>query len=157
MGKTVQGLQDYLVAQLRGDYAHAPFGQATADWPAALRGVRPAGCHHAAWQILEHMRIAQWDILEFSRRADHISPDFPSGYWPRSPSPPDEAAWNSSIAQFQRDREAMQRMVADPSADLYRPFPHGTGQTLLKESLTLASHNSYHTGQLMILRQLLGI
>jgi hypothetical protein len=149
-------LRSYLVAQLGSEYAHAGFHKAIDDWPARARGDRPGGSHHSAWEIVEHLRIAQWDILEFSRSADHASPEWPEGYWPSSPAPVDDGAWESSIAAFDRELAAMQALVSDPAVDLYQVFAHGTGQTLLKESLTLASHNSYHIGQLMILRKLLG-
>jgi len=150
-------LRDHLVAQLNSDYAHARFRTAVAGWPAKSRGVRPSGAPHSAWEILEHLRIAQWDILEFSRSARHVSPEFPGGYWPQGPVPPDEAHWEAAIAGFGRDLESMQALVSDPGSDLHARFPHGDGQTLLRESLTLASHNSYHIGQLMTLRRMLGI
>ena len=152
-----EDLRSYLVAQLGGEYAHAGFHQAIGDWPVKVRGARPDGSHHSAWEILEHLRIAQWDILEFSRSADHVSPEWPEGYWPSSRAPEDESAWEASVAAFDRDLAAMQALVSDRAVDLYAVFPHGTGQNLLKESLTLASHNSYHIGQLMILRKLLGL
>jgi hypothetical protein len=105
---------------------------------------------------VEHMRIAQWDILEFSRNPKHVSPEFPEGYWPSSDAPPDANAWRRSIAGFHADLGALQNLVKDSKSDLFRPFPHGDGQTLLREALLVADHNAYHVGQLVILRRLLG-
>ena len=102
------------------------------------------------------MRIAQWDILEFSRRADHVSPEWPEGYWPRDGSPPDGGAWSKSIERFQSDLQALQKLVTDPSTDLYAPIPHGSGQTVLREALLAADHNAYHLGELVVVRRLLG-
>ncbi|HLJ13011.1 MAG TPA: DinB family protein [Bryobacteraceae bacterium] len=141
--------------QMRG--AHVDFDKVAADFPAKLRGTKPPGAEHAAWQLLEHLRIAQWDILEFSRNPKHVSPKWPEGYWPKNPTPPTPAAWAKSITQFCTDLRAMQELVADPNTDLLAPFPHGDGQTLLREALLLADHNSYHLGQLVLVRRLLGV
>ena len=121
------------------------------------RGERPAGQPHTLWRLLEHLRIAQWDILEFSRRADHVSPAWPDGYWPPEDGPPDDAAWEKSIEAVQRDREAFAELLADEGRDLFEPFAWGQGQTLLREALLIADHNAYHIGQMVTLRQLLGI
>ena len=121
----------------------------------ALRGKKPRGAPHTAWQLLEHMRIAQWDILEFSRNPRHASPKWPDGYWPETAAPPDEAAWDKSIKRFRADLKAMQKLVADPANDLFAPFAHGDGQTLMREVLLVADHNAYHIGQLVLLRRLL--
>jgi hypothetical protein len=102
------------------------------------------------------MRIAQWDILEFSRNPAHVSPPFPAGYWPNGDAPPNTAAWDRSIEAFRADLKAMQDLVTDPAVDLFSPFPHGQGQTLLREALLLADHNSYHLGQLVTVRRFLG-
>ena len=141
---------------LRGGHAHATFDDVMTDWPAKLRGVKPKGAPHTAWQLLEHLRICQWDILEFSRRADHVSPEMPKGYWPSSEAPPDEEAWNASLAAFKADIGQMEKLVADPKTDLFARIPHGDGQTILREALMLADHNAYHLGQLVLLRRLLG-
>jgi len=106
--------------------------------------------------LLEHLRIAQWDILEFSRNAKHQSPNWPSGYWPQDEAPPSASAWTNSVRSFEKDSKAMQSLVADPKSDLYAPFPWGEGQTLLREALVVADHNAYHVGQLVDLRRLLG-
>ena len=132
------------------------FDQAIADLPANLRGTKPHGSPHSAWELLEHLRIAQRDMLEFSRNAKHVSPKWPAGYWPASVAPPDEAAWNRSVEGFNDDLAAMRKLVADPASDLYTPFAHGEGQTLLREALQLADHNAYHIGELVSLRRVLG-
>jgi len=132
------------------------FDQAIADLPANLRGTKPHGSPHSAWELLEHLRIAQRDMLEFSRNAKHVSPKWPAGYWPASVAPPDEAAWNRSVEGFNDDLATMRKLVADPASDLYTPFAHGEGQTLIREALQLADHNAYHIGELVSLRRVLG-
>ena len=148
-------LRQHLLAMLETGHAHVSFETAVRDWDPALRGARPAGGPHSAWQLVEHLRIAQWDILEFSKSANHVSPAYPDGYWPTTEAPPSDGAWNESVGRFGADLEAMQALVSDPGRDLYARIPHGDGQTLLREALTLASHNSYHIGQLMVLRKTL--
>jgi len=149
-------LQDELIRLLSGEGAHADFEEAVRDFPSELRGAKPAGAPHSAWELLEHLRIAQWDMLEFSRDPQHQSPEWPSGYWPAQAAPPDEAAWERSVAQFRSDREAMKKVVSDPNSDLFKPFAHGNGQTLLREALQTADHNAYHVGELVFLRRMLG-
>jgi len=149
-------LRQHLLDLLVGGHAHATFDAAIKGIPPSLRGKRPRGAEHSPWEILEHMRIAQWDILEFSRNAEYRSPDWPSGYWPQTPAPPDENAWDKSIRAFRRDRKAMCDFAADPSIDLYAKIPHGDGQTILREALLVAGHNSYHLGELVLVRRLLG-
>jgi len=136
--------------------AHLDWPEALKDFPARLRGVRPPGAEHSAWELLEHVRLAQWDILEFSRDPKHVSPDFPSGYWPSSAAPPSAAAWEKSVKKFFRDRREMQKLVTSPKTDLFAPIPGGSGQTVLREALLIADHNAYHLGQLILLRRLLG-
>jgi hypothetical protein len=151
-----QSLRDHLLYLLKGSGAHLNFDAAVADLPAELRGVKPPGLPHSAWRLLEHMRIAQWDILEFSRNAKHVSPKFPDGYWPTGDGPLDNAAWDRSVAAFRADLQAMQNLVADSTTDLFAPIPHGEGQTVLREALLVADHNAYHLGQLVVVRRLLG-
>jgi len=141
---------------LRGGGAHISVEEALTDWPVNLRAVKPAGAAHTAWQLLEHMRIAQWDILEFSRNAKYVSPEFPSGYWPATEAPPDASAWEKSLEAFRADLKAMEELVKDPKTDLFARIPHGEGQTILREALLVADHNAYHLGQLVMLRRLLG-
>src|SRR6185369_3458762 len=149
-------LRQHLLELLKGGSAHARFEDAIAGIPAKLKGTKPAGFPHSPWRLLEHLRIAQWDILEFSRNREHVSPDWPKGYWPRSDAPPTSAAWNASIKKFRRDLKAMQDLVANPKTDLFARIPWGDGQTVLRESLMLADHNAYHVAQLVDVRRLLG-
>jgi hypothetical protein len=152
----VSALREHLLELLRGGSAHLDFDKAIANLPAALRGTRPAGLPHTPWRLLEHMRIAQWDILEFSRNPRHVSPAWPEGYWPKGDAPPDDAAWDRSVAAFRADLRAMQDLVADPATDLFARIPHGKGQTILREALLTADHNAYHLGQLVEVRRMLG-
>jgi hypothetical protein len=151
-----RSLRDHLIDLLGKGHAHVAFDDAIADWPPELRGAKPPGQPFTPWRLLEHIRISQWDIVEFTKSAKHVSPDWPADYWPAGGAPPDEAAWDSSIAQVKRDLRAMQRLVRDPATDLYARIAHGTGQTVLREALVLADHNAYHLGQLVLLRRLLG-
>jgi len=149
-------LRQHLLYLLKDGGAHAKFEDATANFPVKLRGQKVADLPYTAWMLLEHMRIAQWDILEFSRDRKHKSPDWPSGYWPDE-APPNAAAWDKSVKSFQKDLKAMQALVANPKTDLYAPLPWGDGQTVLREALLVADHNAYHLGQLVTLRRLLGV
>jgi len=151
-----RALRDHLVYLLRGGGAHLDFEKAIANLPPKLRGAKPAGMPHTPWRLLEHMRIAQSDILEFSRNPKHVSPEFDAGYWPPGDAPPDDAAWDRSAAAFRGDLKAMQDLVADPDTDLFARIPHGEGQTILREALLVADHNAYHLGQLVTVRRLLG-
>lgn len=150
-----RSLRQHVVYLLSDGGAHVDFDSATARFPAAHRGTRIKGVPHTAWQLIEHLRIAQWDILEFSRDPTHVSPKFPDGYWPRTDAPPSTRAWNHSVRAFQRDLRAMVRLVSNPKTDLFAPIPHGDGQTILREALLMADHNAYHIGQLVLLRKLL--
>ena len=149
-------LREHLLYLLRGGGAHLNFDKAIQDLPPAVRGARVPGLPHTPWRLLEHLRICQWDILEFSRNPRHVSPSFPEGYWPAGDAPPDNAAWDRSVAAFRADLRAMQDLVADPATDLFAPIPHGEGQTILREALLVADHNAYHLGQLVVVRRLLG-
>ena len=153
--KMTDGTREQVLALLKGGNAHVTFERAIEDLPLKLRGVKPKGAPHTAWQLLEHMRIAVWDILEFSRNARHVSPDWPDGYWPPAEKPPSDAAWKKSVASIKKDVDAMAKLVANPKTDLYAKIPHGTGQNILREAVLIADHNSYHTGQLVLLRRLL--
>lgn len=150
-------LPKHLVELLNGGSAHVTVADAVADFPAEKRGVYGKGLEHSAWQLLEHIRITQWDILEFSRNPKHASPGFPEGYWPKTPVPRDDAEWTKTVQSVSSDLRAMIRLVTNPRADLYAAFPWGDGQTLLREALLLADHNAYHVGQLVDLRRALGI
>src|SRR5579864_3139202 len=149
-------LRHHVLELLRGGHAHADLDSALANFPPKLRGKKLKGGGHTAWQLLEHIRIGQWDILEFSRDAKHVSPKWPEGYWPKTEAPPSAAAWNKSVARVRADLKAVEKLVLSPKTDLLARIPHGTGQTVLREVLLVADHNSYHVGQLVLLRRLLG-
>jgi hypothetical protein len=151
-----KALREHLLYLLRGGGAHLDFDKAIAGLPANLRGAKPAGVPFTPWTLLEHLRIAQWDILEFSRNSQHVSPVWPRGYWPEDEAPPDEAAWDKSVVAFRADLKAMERLVANARIDLFAKIPHGEGQTILREALLVADHNAYHLGQLVLVRRLLG-
>lgn len=151
-----QLLRSHLMELLKGGHAHTTFEAAVADIPADLRGKKADGLPYTAWMLLEHLRIAQWDILEFSRNAKHVSPEWPKGYWPEGEAPPRASDWDKSVSSFQSDQKAMQELVANPKTDLYARLPWGDGQTVLREALLVADHNAYHIGQLVTLRRLLG-
>jgi len=155
--KEQKSLQKHLLELLRGGQAHIDFESAVKDWPVPLRGKKLKGAAHSPWEVLEHMRLAQWDILEFTRNPKHVSPEFPAGYWPKKPAPPNSRAWNESVAAFRADLNAMIAIVEDDSSDFFAPLPHGDGQTILREVLVLADHNAYHLGELLLLRRLLGV
>ncbi|MDQ3908195.1 MAG: DinB family protein [Acidobacteriota bacterium] len=148
-------LREHLLYLLRGGGAHVGFDDALKDFPADLINGRVEGVPYTPWHVLEHMRIAQWDILEFSRDAAHVSPRWPEGYWPGKDAEADAGAWQKTVESFRRDLEAMCALVEDPASDLYAPIPHGTGQTLLREALLVADHNAYHLGVLVALRRAL--
>jgi hypothetical protein len=149
-------LRDQVISLLEGGNAHVTFDDAVKDLPAKFRGIKPEGAAHTAWELVEHMRIAQSDILEFSRDSKHVSPDWPKGYWPKTAKPPSDAAWKKSIAAIKKDREAMIKLVRNPKTDLYEKIPHGTGQNILREALLVADHNAYHLGELVFLQRLIG-
>lgn len=152
---TDKALREHLVNLLTAGEAHANFDKAIQDLPAELRGKVPKGAEHSPWQLLEHLRIAQWDILEFSRNPEHKSPDFPAGYWPKTAAPPNDKAWEQSVEAFRKDLRAMCDLVTDEKVDLFAKIPHGDGQTILREALLTADHNAYHIGQLVLVRRIL--
>jgi hypothetical protein len=149
-------LRKELAYLLKGGGAHVHFMDAVEGFPEGKRGTYAPGLAHTGWQLLEHARLAQWDILEFTRNPNHVSPEFPEGYWPKTPAPQAEDEWNDSLFKFRRDLREMVRLVENPRNNLHTPIPHGDGQTLLREALVLADHNSYHLGQLVDLRRALG-
>ena len=155
-GGNDKALREHLVYLLKGGGAHVHFTDAVEGFPEAKRGTFISGLPHTGWQLLEHSRIAQWDILEFSRNSKHVSPGFPEGYWPKTPGPPDAAAWDKSVEAFRLDLEEMISLVKNPKTDMYAKIPHRDGQTVLREALLLADHNAYHLGQLVDLRRALG-
>jgi DinB superfamily len=149
-------LREHLVNLLSGGGAHAMFDEVVKDMPEKLRGVKPEGLPHSAWMLLEHLRLAQEDILEFSISAKYKSRTWPQDYWPESEAPPNANAWDKSIQQFHKDLKALQDLVSNPKTDLFASIPWGEGQTILREALLVADHNAYHVGQLVDLRRLLG-
>jgi hypothetical protein len=149
-------LREHVLYLLDGGGAHLDFEKAVAELPVELRGAKATNTPHSPWQLVEHMRICQWDILEFSTNPEHVSPDFPHGYWPNSDAPPSDLAWDESSSQFRDDLEAMGQLVRDESMNLFAKIPHGEGQTILREALLVSDHNAYHLGQLVFLRRALG-
>jgi len=148
-------LCNHVLELLRGGHAHVDLETALKGLPPKLRGKKPKGAEHTLWQLLEHIRIGQWDILEFSRNSKHVSPPWPKGYWPATEAPPSAAAWNNSLRRVREDLKAMEKLVASQKTDLLAKIPHGSGQTILREALLLADHNAYHIGQMVLLRRLL--
>jgi uncharacterized damage-inducible protein DinB len=152
-----KALRQHLVKLLKGGDAHADFEHAVADFPAELRGKTPRGADHSAWELLEHLRIAQQDILDFSTNPEYKEKAWPKDYWPSQDAPPDPKAWDRSIHAYCEDLKALCALVEDEKTDLFARIPHGEGQTILREILVAADHNSYHVGQMVLLRRLLGI
>jgi hypothetical protein len=150
-----KSLRDQLLELLSGGNAHLSFEDLIKDFPVEKCGQRIEGLPYTAWQVLEHMRIAQWDILEFSRDASHVSPKWPKGYWPDADEVGSADLWNETINKFRNDLKAMQELVSDPANDLFAKIPHGAGQTLLREALLLADHNSNHLGALILMSRIL--
>ncbi len=151
-------IRKQLVELLRGGQAHATLEDVVKNFPPKLHGVIPSGLPYSAWQVLEHIRIAQDDIVRFSMNHDgsYHSPKWPEGYWPRSASPADGKSWKHTLQQVQDDRDKMIRLVNDPANDLLAPFAWGDGQNLLREALLVADHTSHHLGELIVIRRLLG-
>jgi hypothetical protein len=148
-------LREHLLELLKGGHAHATFDDAIKNLPAKLQGAKPENFPHSPWTLLEHLRIAQHDILEFSRNEKHKSPKWPEGYWPKEAAPPNAAAWDKSVQQFRSDLEAMKDLVADSKTDLFAKLPWGDGQTILREAMLVADHNAYHVAQIVDVRRLL--
>lgn len=152
-----KAIRENLIWLLEGGHAHAKFDDVVADFPADHVSIRPKGASHSAWEILEHMRIAQNDILRFSLSRDYVSPDWPEGYWPVGPAPEDKDGWGKSVRDFRKDLAEFVGLIRDPERDIHPKFSWGAGQSLLREALLIADHNSYHLGELVVVRRLLGI
>lgn len=150
-------LRRQLAKILDWEDAHVSFDSAVKDIPPALRGLTAPGLAHSPWQLLEHLRLTQWDILDFSVNAGYVEPASMDEYWPPSAEPPSEEAWEESVAAVKHDREQLRRLALDPDVDLYAKIPHGSGQTILRELLLVADHTAYHVGQLVDARRALGI
>lgn len=149
-------IRDLLARLLAWEDTHVGFDDAVADIPEDMRGKQPSGLH-SPWELVEHLRITQHDILDFSVNPKYEEMEWPKDYWPASPQPSSSAEWENSIAQFKRDRVALQQLTANPGIDLTAKIPHGTGQTYLREIVLVVDHTAYHVGQLVLVRQLLGI
>src|SRR6185312_12252599 len=151
MSKT-DPLRKHIISLLTKAEAHVDVQSTLRDFPAKLQGRKPEGSPHTAWELLEHMRIAQWDILQFSLDQKHKSPKWPDEYWPKTEAAPTEKAWAQSVRQFLEDLEGVCQMVNDSEIDLLAQIPHGEGQTYLREALLVADHNAYHLGQMVMVR-----
>jgi uncharacterized damage-inducible protein DinB len=145
-------LRNHLLELLEGKFAHIDLETLIQNFPAEKINERIANSPHTAWELLEHIRIAQWDILEFSRDANHVSPNFPDGYWNKTEA--SEEDWHKSVEQILDDLQAMRDLITDENNDLFAKFPHGSGQTLLREVLLVADHNAYHLGQMAMLKKI---
>ncbi len=155
MDKKEDSLRKQLLYLLRRGDAHLSFDDFVRSFPPDLCNRKIDGLPYTPWQILEHMRLAQWDILEFSRDASHVSPEFPKGYWPNPEEPGTPALWQKTVDEFQSDLQQMEALVEDPSTDLYARIPHGDGQTILRQALLTADHNAYHLGVLTVMARIL--
>ncbi|HMB79257.1 MAG TPA: DinB family protein [Vicinamibacterales bacterium] len=152
-----QALRAQLVKLLDYQEAHVGFDRAVKGIPARMRGAVPKGWEYSLWQLVEHLRIAQADILEFCATAKYKEKKWPDDYWPKAPAPKNAAAWTKALAAYRRDRRTFQRLAANGKIDLLAAIPHGTGQTYLREIILAADHAAYHIGQIVALRRQLGI
>jgi hypothetical protein len=148
-------LRKHLLYLLRGGGAHMSFDDFVNGFPADLCNRQLEGLPYTPWQVLEHVRLAQWDILEFSRDPDHVSPDFPKGYWPQRDELGTPALWQKTVDEIRKDLQQMEALVEDASIDLHAKIPHGDGQTILREALLIADHNAYHLGVLTVMARIL--
>lgn len=155
-GASDRQLREHLARVLTWGEAHADWKQALEGLDPSQRGIRPAGSPYSAWELLEHARISQEDILDFSTNPHYVQRDWPAEYWPRTVAPPDNATWEKSLKEFAKDTQAMMKLIEDPRTDLFAKIAHGTGQTILRQALLLADHNAYHLGQFVLVRRLLG-
>ena len=151
-----KALREHVVNLLMKGEAHADFEAAVKGLPAKLRGAKPKGAEHSPWQVLEHLRIAQWDLIEYGVNPKHESPEFPAGYWPKNATPPSGAAWDKSVESFLKDRKRLCELVRSEKTDLLKKIPYAGGQTLLRQALVTADHNAYHVGEMVLLRRMLG-
>ena len=147
-------IRKHVLYLLRGGGAHHSFDDLVGSFPPDLCNRRIEGLPYTPWQVLEHMRLAQWDILEFSRDREHVSPEFPKGYWPKTDELGTPALWQQTVEQFRRDLQQMEALVEDNATDLHAKIPHGDGQTILREALLIADHNAYHLGALAVMARI---
>ncbi len=144
-----------LLAQLRSEQAHMGFNEAVKDFPMSLINTRPPNVPYTCWHLIEHLRLTQWDILDFIRNPGYVEREWPKDYWPDPASQATPAQWEESVAGWRKDMKDLEAIASDPATDLYSPIPHGQGQTIFREILLVADHNAYHVGELGILRQVL--
>ena len=150
-------IRRHLVKALDWEDAHISYDTAVKGLPAKHRGTRPKGFSHSPWELIEHLRLAQWDLLDFCRNPDYRVGRWPDDYWPKGPKPPKATSWSESVAAFRADREELKKLVADPTLDLTSTIPHGEGQTYLRSILLVIDHGAYHVGQLVMARKLLRV
>jgi hypothetical protein len=150
-------LRDHLVKLLAWEDAHVSFDTAVADLPVRSRGSIPSGLPYSPWQILEHLRLTQRDILEFCINSNYVEQEWPADYWPKTPRPPSDDAWDASVQAFRKDRSALEKLARDPAIQLEERIPHGDGQTYLRELLLAADHAAYHVGEMVVVRRILGV
>jgi len=151
-----RALRDQLIEFLRGGSAHADLKAVLEDFPAKARGAKPEGAEHTPWQLLEHIRIALHDLLDFSTNSNYVQPEWPKDYWPKEEGPENDAAWDTSVAAVKKDIADFVKLVGNADSNLYATIPWGEGQTLLREVLLAGQHTSYHLGQIVLLRRELG-
>ncbi len=150
-----QILVEQLAELIENGHAHATLGDVVKGLPLKDIGVKPGGLPYSIWQLVEHIRITQWDILEFSRNPAHTSPKWPDEYWPAEDVPAGEKEWKESLRRIESDRKEFLELLRSDNVDLYTPFPHGDGQNLLREAMLIADHTSYHLGEILVIRRLL--
>ncbi len=155
MSNQDQVFREQLLALLRGGNAHMSFDDVVADFPMAHINTKPPNVSYSPWHLLEHLRIAQWDILEFVRNSNHVSPEWPIGYWPDPEAQANETQWQQTIAEFKADMQTIEDLVEDPGTDFFAPIPHAPDYTIFREVLLVADHNAYHIGEFAILRQVM--
>jgi hypothetical protein len=155
--RTESAFREHLARLLTWEDSHVGFDTAVAGIPPAFRGKTPKGAAYSLWQLLEHLRRAQHDILDFCKNPNYKELHWPGDYWPETAAPPSAKAWNDSVREFQKDREAFVKLAKDSKVDLAAKIPHGQGQTYLREIILAADHASYHIGELVLVRKLLGI
>lgn len=154
MGDHHEILVNELIKLLNGGSAHASLEDALGDLPTKLRGIKPDNLPYSIWQLVEHIRLAQWDMLQFSQDEKHVSPQWPQGYWVKENAPENDALWEKSLKQIKNDKDEFIRLLK--SVDIYTAIPYGHGQTILREALQIADHNAYHTAEIIVIRRLLG-
>lgn len=152
--ESTQTVRAHLKNILSWEEAHLNFEAAVHDLPKKYRGMKPEGFPYSIWQLVEHIRIAQRDILDFSRNTDYTERNWPDDFWPKDPSPENDDAWDQSILAIRSDRAEFIKLLDDSGSDLFKPFEHGTGQTLFRQALLIADHTAYHVGQIVVLRKI---